>query len=154
MVNKQRGGIVSFVVVGVVLAGLLAGGLYLSKQQGREARTDVPAPQVAERDTDREEPASPTVRDETRPAETSEGAQNSGRDTAPATSQPSGTGTTRTDQRTDQRTDHVANTGPSDIPATGPAETMVTVIALVGLTFAAHRHFGSRRSRRAAALRQ
>lgn len=149
MHNNQRGGIVSFVVVGVVLAGLLVGGLYLSKQQGREARTDVPAPQVAERGTDREEPASPTVRDETRPAESNEGAGSSGRDTAPATNQPSGTGTARTDQRTDR----VANTGPSDIPATGPAETMVTVIALIGLTFAAHRHFGSRRSRRAAALR-
>ena len=48
MKNKQAGGIVSFIIVTVALAGLLAGGLYLSKQQGRTARdNDTSTPQVA-----------------------------------------------------------------------------------------------------------
>ena len=52
MRNKQAGGIVSFIIVAVALAGLLAGGLYLSKQQGRAAReNDTSTPQVSTTDT-------------------------------------------------------------------------------------------------------
>lgn len=79
MNNKQTGGIVSFVVVGVVLAGLLAGALYLSKQQGREARTDTPAPQIAERNTDTQKaPAEKTSREKYGSADARCGEQRTG----------------------------------------------------------------------------
>ena len=151
MVNNQRGGIVSFVVVGVVLAGLLAGALYLSKQQGREARTDTPAPQIAERNTDTQKaPAEKPAEKKENPQtnnETSNGGQSNGSSNDRSTSQ--------TGDQTPGSTDRVANTGPSsDIPSTGPVETVATVIALTGMTFALYRHGSSRRDLRHSALRK
>ena len=148
MVNNQRGGIVSFVVVGVVLAGLLAGALYLSKQQGREARNDTPAPQIAEQNTDKQK--APTEKSDVKSTDqqTSNTTDNS--------SNSSSTGNRTSDESQAPRsTDRVANTGPSEnIPSTGPVETVATVTALAGLTFALYRHAASRRGVRFSSLRK
>lgn len=148
MHNAQRGGIISFVVVAVVLAGLLAGGIYFSKQQGREARNNTPAPQIAERDEEvaeerADEPATQPEGGTTREA--------SPQTPAPTAPQQSRSGTTESPGST---TDRVATTGPSDIPSTGPAGTVAATVALAGLTFGLYRHASSRRSLRDAALRK
>lgn len=153
MVNQERGGIVSFVVVGVVLAGLLAGALYFSKQQGREARNNSPVAEVAERNPEpeaapEEAPAAESRNEQTEQAGSN--GQNTAQNPAPTNNRQAGGGTVQTPDTTDR----VATTGPSDIPSTGPAETAVVVAGLAGLTFAASRHFLARRHLRQSALRK
>lgn len=153
MQNNQRGGIASFVIVTVALAGLLVGALYFSKQQGRTARDNAPAPQVTQRDESAQEetaddqPAADNG-DTSEQSPDTNGAAPAGEEAAPtsgdsSTSQPSG------------GTDRVATTGPSDdIPATGPTETVVSIVAASGLAFAIYKLAGSRRGLRSSALRK
>lgn len=157
MRNKQAGGIVSFIIVAVALAGLLAGGLYLSKQQGRAAReNDTSTPQVSTTDTkektDEKKNESGAERDEAQqaPQGNSETRQEQSR---PATNDtPSGGATTPNNGNT--RTDRVATTGPSTVPSTGPTETAIVSLALGVIVFTAYRFVQSRRTLRASALRQ
>lgn len=144
MNNSQAGGIVTFVVIGLVLAGLLGGGLYASKQMGRADRTnDSSTPQVAQNEdntqSEDEEAAAGRDSDETAPATTTPKPETKPAPTTPAPTTP---------------TNRVATTGPSDtLPATGPAETGAAVFVLGGLTFAFYRHAQSRRELRRNALR-
>lgn len=151
MRNKQAGGIVSFIIVAVALAGLLAGGLYLSKQQGRTARdADTSTPEVTtteQKGTENteEEAAKPT------PEANAGTAQN----------QPQSTPNTPPNQRTtpptsnNPRTDRVASTGPSEaIPSTGPTETIAVSLGLGTLVFTVYRFTQSRRALRTSALRR
>jgi cytoskeletal protein RodZ len=155
MSNKQAGGIVSFVVIGLVLAGLLGGGLYFSKQQARQARdSDTTTPQVTANETNTESGAndkgSDTATDtpaattqETKPKPATPAPQTP-RQNQPATPAPATGGTNR-----------VATTGPSDsIPATGPKETTAALMALAFLTFAGYRFIDARRGRIDSALRR
>lgn len=144
MHSNQRGGIVSFIIVAVALAGLLGGALYFSKQQGREARDTTPTPQISQRDESKEE----TTKDE-QPA-----------GGIPQNNQAQGTGSAQTPTTPSTRTpatgtDRVATTGPSqDLPATGPAETTAVVAGLSALTFAGYMLVSSRRGLRHSALRK
>jgi FtsZ-interacting cell division protein ZipA len=161
MQNKQAGGIVSFIIVLVALAGLLAGGLYLSKQQGRTARdNDTSTPQVAtnqnederqdqqqgaqNRDNGTEQetpaPAAPQQNTQTPPTNQQNQRQNQPQ-TSPSTTSPGA--------------DRVANTGPSDtLPSTGPSETVAVTLGLFALVFTGYRLAQSRRALRRSALRQ
>ena len=147
MKNKQAGGIVSFVLVGLVLAGLLAGGLYLSKQQARQVRdTDTSTPQVTvnEEEKSAEEGATDSPADSPEAATSEEQA-------APEAQNQSGSTTP-----VPNSTNRVATTGPSDamIPATGPAELIAVLAGLTALTFASYRFVDARRGLRRSALRR
>jgi hypothetical protein len=153
MQNNQRGGIASFIIVAIVLAGLFAGALYMSKQQGRQARDDTPAPQIAKTDD--------TTQDKTK----EESTDTSGQTDAPKENGTVGTGenqqagqTERSDvpnptTNTASGTDRVASTGPSEnLPATGPTETAATIAVVGILTFATYLAMSSRRALRSSAL--
>lgn len=148
MKNNQAGGIVGFVVIGLVLVSLLAGGLYVSKTQGRQAReNDTSTPQVA---------APQKPKETTKPApkqQTPHSTDQKGK-TAPAgnTSQPAQNSTTRP---APQPTNQVATTGPSDdIPSTGPGETAATVLMLSVLSFTTYKFVQSRRDVYRSALKR
>lgn len=157
MQSKQAGGIVSFIIVAVALAGLLAGGLYLSKQQGRTARdNDTSAPEVSVTET-KEEPAEEGASDaageatqQQAPQANQEATQNSSQ---PTQNTPSNRGDSAAGAATG-RTDRVATTGPSTVPSTGPTETAVVSVGLAALVFTGYRFALSRRALRASALRQ
>ena len=154
MKSKQAGGIVSFIIVAVALAGLLAGGLYLSKQQGRTARdNDTSTPQVTT--TEGNERSNEEKGTDT----TEEGAADQSPQSNTGTTQdqpqtaPAGRGSAA--PNSNSRTDRVASTGPSEtLPSTGPAETTAVSLALAGLVFTGYRFVQSRRALRASALRQ
>ena len=154
MKSKQAGGIVSFIIVAVALAGLLAGGLYLSKQQGRTARdNDTSTPQVTT--TEGNERSNEEKGTDT----TEEGAADQSPQSNTGTTQdqpqtvPAGRGSAA--PKGNSRTDRVASTGPSEtLPSTGPAETTAVSLALAGLVFTGYRFVQSRRALRASALRQ
>lgn len=154
MQNKQAGGIVSFIIVLVALAGLLASGLYLSKQQGRTARdNDTSTPQVATPDTNEEEAGRPedegTGANEGTPQQNPQGTAENRQEQPQSTPGATSPGTTA------PRTDRVANTGPSaEIPSTGPTETVIVTLALGTLVFTSYRLVDSRRSLRRSALRR
>ncbi|TXG76036.1 hypothetical protein E6P97_04350 [Patescibacteria group bacterium] len=147
MSSKQGGGIVGFVVVAVVLAGLLAGGLYFSKNQARVAReSNTTTPITTTSDANKAKSKNESSRD----------------DTAPAPS----TRSDRVDSKESTEADHslasdtpasqprVAATGPSDeIPATGPREAAVAIIGATLLAFAATAVVRARRRLASAALR-
>lgn len=154
MHSNQRGGIVSFIIIAVALAGLLGGALYFSKQQGREARDATPAPQIGQRDESKDDaakdeqptegaPQSGTAENDQAPNRTETGNQQPQSPAAPSTRTPSA------------GADRVANTGPSqELPATGPAETTAVVLGLGTLTFAGYMLLSSRRGLRHSALRK
>lgn len=158
MKSKQAGGIVSFIIVAVALAGLLAGGLYLSKQQGRTARdNDTTTPQVTTTE------GSEQSNEEKGTENTEEGAaeQPAQTNTGTAQNQPQATPNTSagrgsaTPSNGSARTDRVATTGPSEsIPSTGPTETVAVTLGLAALVFTGYRFAQSRRALRASALRQ
>lgn len=150
MQSKQAGGIVSFIIVAVALAGLLAGGLYLSKQQGRSARNnDTSTPQVSEVKNDQKKTEeSEAQNDATPPVKTAPTTSGAPRSDAP-------TPVTTQAGRTSSTTNRVAATGPSGtLPATGPAETSAAIFIITILAFVGYRHVQSRRDVRRAALRR
>ena len=158
MKSKQAGGIVSFIIVAVALTGLLAGGLYLSKQQGRTAReSDTSTPQVTTVQGDNkqntEEKGSNATEEETaQPApQTNSGTAQNQPQPAPSNSGNRGAATPNS---TNTRTDRVATTGPSSVPATGPTETAAVGLGLGALVFTGYRFAQSRRALRTSALRQ
>ena len=155
MKNKQAGGIVSFIIVAVALAGLLAGGLYLSKHQGRVARdTDTSVPQVTtkksneqatkEKSEDKTKDSAPQQQSSTGTAQTQQ----------PAATPSTSGGGTPTSGSSSGRTDRVANTGPSSVPSTGPTETLAVSLALGALVFTGYRFLQSWHAFRNSALRQ
>jgi type IV secretory pathway VirB10-like protein len=131
MKSNQRGGVISFVIVALALTGLLAGGLYLSKNQGRVARdTDTSTPQI-----------SPVKKDET----SKKTEEKTPEETKPATTTPAPT----------TPTNRVANTGPSEaLPVTGPGDVAIITLGLGTLAFTGFRLVQSRRSVHHAALRR
>lgn len=125
---QERGGVVSFIIITLALAGLLAGGLYLSKHQARVARdTGSSTATVSE----------PETSGETGTAE-SGNETSAGSDTSSSTSQTPAAGTGHTSS--------VATTGPSTVAASGPTDVLVTTIGLMVLTATVYTFVASRRS--------
>ena len=119
--RDERGGIVSFVVVGVLLAGLLVGGIYLVKRQGEAARADSAAQETAQIKENAEKAAKEAEETAKSEAEKDSTVANSG-----ATGQPKGgDGST-----TGTGSSRVATTGPSDVPSTGPEDTLAIVVVM------------------------
>ena len=121
--RDERGGIVSFVVVGVLLAGLLVGGIYLVKRQGEAAQADSAAQETAQIKENAENAAKEA--ENTAKSETDEDTTANSGSTA-ATGQPKG-GDGNT---TGTGSSRVATTGPSDVPSTGPEDTLAIVVVM------------------------
>ncbi len=154
MNNKQAGGIVSFIIVAVALAGLLAGGLYLSKQQGRTARdTDTSTPQVSTTETKEKSSDEKSTKNESSQQHT-ESKPEATRDPSQTTPSSSSSSSSSTPSSSSTRTDRVATTGPSAVPSTGPTETVAVSLALGALVFTGYRFLQSRHAFRSSALRQ
>ncbi len=171
MSNKQSGGVVSFIIVAIALAGLLASGLYYSKHQARVAReSDTSQPQV---NTPAEAPAKneqkPEDKKEDKPVATAPTQQqNNQTQPKPQNNTPSDTAKPKPEAKPDSGSSRqeapkttpttgpssLANTGPSELPETGPAGTLASILALAGLTFVGYRLSQSHRNLRRSALKQ
>lgn len=127
--TNQQGGIVSFIVIGIALASLLFGGLYLSKQQARIAR-DGSSPVITAPAIDQDDSSTGT---DTIPATDTADSTSSAETTAPRTSQTA--------------TPQVVRTGPStSVPATGPEDAAMGIFALGIVVYALTYLIYSRRS--------
>ena len=147
MIHNQRGGIVSFGIVTLVLLGLLAGGLYVSKHQARVARdSDTTTPQVStpQKDADTKKEATPA---KTKPVATPA--------KKPATQTPATAPAATPATAPTASVPRVASTGPSSpLPATGPADTALITFSLSILGFTGYQLYRSHRSLQRAALRK
>ena len=127
--QRQSGGIVVFIVVGLVLASLLGGAIYFSKQQGRVAsRTDTVATNDQKTDdTSTENPQNDTAKDDDKNESTS-GSGNT--NPTPAPSQPAPQPQSSTPAPGSGSGSSVPTTGPSHIASTGPEDAIMPGIAL------------------------
>lgn len=132
--DNQRGGIVVFAVVGVLLAGLLAGALYVGKQQTGIAKKDTPAPIAIDTEKEATEAAKGTEKTPKQEAE-SNPAQNPVKPApqAQAPAKPAPTGAASTGPSVTS----VANSGPSVVASTGPADMAFGIVIVTAISFAA-----------------
>ena len=147
--QKQRGGILAFVLVGVVLAVLLGGGIYLSKNHGRQAALAPTADTPPATTSEQKEP-------DTNQPDTSSASQNNTSDAQnQQQSQPQQNTQNSNNQRSTQPAPNsVASTGPSTIASTGPTDGVVAIVALTALTAGVSTYRRSLTRMRSAALRQ
>lgn len=138
--SSERGNILPYVIIGIVLLGLLAGSLYLARYQARQARDNDTTTPVTLNPTTSEDGSRDKSDSQPQPAtdESSDRSANQ-EDRVPADPEPtrdSSSDSTATDTSTDSaaRTgeddDRVPSTGPDNIAATGPAETMAAVVGV------------------------
>lgn len=127
--KRQAGGILAFILIGLVLVALLGGGIYFSKQQGRVAsRADT----VATDTTSADDKTSDTAQNGTTKGNDVEGTTTPPAQSSPNTSQPqAATPAPVTPAPTSATgTQAVPATGPSHIAATGPSDVIVPMVAL------------------------
>lgn len=133
--TNQGGSILVFTIVAVVLAAVAVGAIYAVREQGAQIRSDTPvfeAPTEAPEDS--AEPANPEP--EATPApEVSDAPEE---DSTPAT----------VPGRSDAETRANDDTRPEDLPQTGPAETMLTLVAIAALAFVSYSYVQSQRATR------
>lgn len=146
-VDRQQGGIISFVIIGVVLLGLIASGLYFSKQRA-DIASETSGPEVTDvEDAENDSTTPPNEDDATEDDQPPVGGD--GDDTVTDNGQTngdsepvipgddadgSGSGPTAPE---DGSTDEIAEAGPAD--------TLVHTFALAGLTYATVAAVRSRR---------
>lgn len=118
--NSERGGVVSFIVVGLVLVGLLAGGVTLIKNRADKIANT--PPETTQTAADTKQPASST--EESAPKATPQ----------PATTTPAPT------------PDTASPVLGAEIASTGPTETLTATLVLGLLVFFAARYFQTRSS--------
>lgn len=120
--TNQGGSVLSFIIIGVVLVGLLVGGAYVVQQQATpETPPATPTPQQPENEN--EQPPASERQDKPTPQEQKDNGQES--DEAAEGTPPAG------------------NAG--ELPATGPAELLTTLFALGLLSMTAISYTRSRR---------
>lgn len=125
---KQRGGVVSFIIIGLVVIGLFVGAVYFVKQRSNTiASVESPATQQGETSGE-DEDSTATDQEENAPQPGAETDQTEG---TPAPAEGQG-GT--------------ASPNPAEISATGPADTLVNMLIL-GLLAGATTSFVQSRKR-------
>lgn len=137
--QRERGGILAAVVVGVVLCALLAGAIATSKNQGRHASTAQTATTVKSDDKTgtQKQPELAPIKENTATKDTKDDKNTGSTDTKkPEQPTPQQTTPPAKTPPTPQPTHQVANTGPSDIATTGPGDVIFTAISLAALTAA------------------
>ncbi len=131
--NTERGGIVVFAVVGILLVGLLAGGLYLGKRDARMARDTTPIVAIdtekqatekelaVKKQEEKKDTAAPTV-------------------TATPRTTPTAKPTTPTPSSSTPAPATPVTPAPASrattLPSAGPSDTMFGIVMAVSLTFA------------------
>lgn len=128
--TNQGGSVLVFAIIGVVLAAAIVGTVYFVRQQGEQVRSDTPLFEMPETTP---EPTAPVEGgdDEATPEENTEDTPT----TVPGRSE------------TDSSDDEIA-TDPSNLPETGPTETLITLLAVGMLAFVAYSYKQSRRALR------
>ena len=165
--NKREtysgGSIVSFIVVGVVLAAVLAGGIYFLTQRSEQARRDTAIAQVEENQEDENANGEVTMpggssedegEEEPSPYPASDKGEATTDDEAATTEAESGEATTESDEtaeNTESDDSGVAATTSGDddttLPETGPGETVATMVVVMAVTFAGVAFVRSQRQR-------
>lgn len=147
--RREQGNIIVYVVIGVVLVGLLAGAIYLAKNQARVARdggnetsTQAPAGDVGNKATDDNkadsgQPSDQEGKPPTPAADESTDTQNENQ-AAPSEEQEAARGGERQDET-------VPTTGPSTIASTGPEDFIGTAAVLAILLTAITAYLKSHR---------
>lgn len=128
--TNQGGSVVAFVIIGVVLASVVGGGVYLVNQRNKQTTTQQPS--TSQPSTDNQESSTGSTQNQP-----SSQAQNNPGSTSGAQNPPT-TGVTQTPQ--------TATT--SQLPATGPADTLVSLIAITSLTATATAYVRSKTRKR------
>jgi cytoskeletal protein RodZ len=113
--TNEGGSVVTFVIVGVVLAAVVAGGVYLVNQRGEDKRTNQPTP------TSQNQPSGQTSNPTTTPSPTQSQPKPNTGSQAPKTGQ-STTPTTGVNSS--------ASTSDGHLPTTGPVDNGIRLIAL------------------------
>lgn len=129
--TNQGGSVVAFVIVGVVLATVVSGGVYLVNQRNKDTSTQQPTTNQPADDSQQQE-GNPTPQTQT-PVP-----NNTQPNPTPSNQNPPTTGVTQNSQ----------------LPSTGPADTLLAVLALGSLTATASAYVRSQAHKRrlAAAL--
>lgn len=123
--TNQGGSVLVFAIIGVVLAAAIVGTVYFVRQQGEQVRSDTPLFEMPE--------ATPES-----PAPVEDGDE--------ATSEDTTQGTPKTvPGRSDAESgDDTTTKNPSDLPETGPAETLMTILVVAMLVFVSTSYYQSR----------
>lgn len=127
--TKQGGSVLSFIIVGIVLLGVLAGGVYLYKHvwaPGAQTQTA-------------SKPTSPS--ESTPPAPNDNSSQSSGGSSGSSNSSSNSSSTPPA-----QPQPSPAPQSSSQLPTTGPADTLGTMLVLGAITAAASAYMQSRRA--------
>lgn len=146
--NERPGGVIAYVIVGVVLLALLLGGIYLAKHQARLARDNGgQSPTIGQSQSD--ETTDDTSSDQSADQSDGEGSDQSSQPTDDAADQSTegttdGQSSNQDGQQSagDASDDDIARTGPDQIAATG-AEPVLAAAA--GLTASSLAYWRSRR---------
>ena len=154
--QEEQGGIGVFVVVGALLTALLVGGLFIAKQQGKQAY-DTAGQSTAQNQS--------TTTTSTAADDSASDSDDQTIDGGSATSETSQTtettASTSSSNSTPEQSSHVAVTGPSDdggatpgnVPSTGPEDTLAIVAVLSLGVVGTMSYVRSRRSFHASALK-
>lgn len=145
--SKESGGIISFVIVSLALAGLLLGGLYYSKQTAQSAGTNTNSTIEIAKDNAVDKSSS---NEPAKSAEESTPAAPSDSPSTPAQTTPP----SRTETPAGPNQPKIGVTGPSQVAETGPADTLMTLIVLSGLAFAGSKAIQAHRRVTRSALNQ
>lgn len=129
--DRQRGGILAFIIVGLALAVLLGGAIYASKQQGRVASQASTVAVDTQKEGDNTDKTSDTSsQNNTNKDESSQGTsntENSGSsDSSSQSTQQASPSTSQSGSSTQNSQDNVASTGPSSVASTGPSNIAST----------------------------
>jgi flagellum-specific peptidoglycan hydrolase FlgJ len=132
--NNERGGIVVFAVVGVLLVGFLAGALYLGKQGGETAKQNKPAPIAIDTEKEATKDAESSTRTPKEEAE-SKPATPAPAPEKPEPQQQTPAPATPSTSTAPSRVATVPNSGPSQVAATGPSDSLLSAAVVVAVSF-------------------
>lgn len=146
--DRQFGGVIVFIIVGLVLAGLLGGAIYASKQQGRIASQ---TGTVATNDQKTGNTSTEAPQNDTANNTTNEDKGSSTTTDSPSSQSTSGSQTTTPGGGAGEP---VPATGPTHIASTGPEDAIVPGLGLAMLAAGFVSYHRSHRAIRTRALRQ